>query len=581
MYKKSSWFTLVELIVTITILAVLSTISYMSFWNITTTARDGKREASVNSIEKVLSARATKVWIYPKPSNAVDITYSWWVVFSQWTFWDSVQREIWWQITKIPKDPLYDTEYTYSTSFKRTEYSISYIREEPLDTAYLRYKSANANDLEYREFIWKVKWNYNGQLWFTNTWWINYVFWLPSIVLSDLSETDINNIWDKFVYNWESVIADIYKDKVISPWVITFTPQLVYSWTTLPRSQENLAVLIDNLQNNYIWTEFYSNPNFKNLIELDLSDANELHDYGSYYINHKLWGQFILEYPKDCNAIKIKDSNAISWDYTISPDWSSKIDVYCDMETNWWGRTRLSRWEHDSNSYTYLLSYTEKQGLSWSKVMAKYKRYGKIRVDNWDGTSSEYDFENLDETYAYEVERLDFRKYNSTWLCYESNSINSMVSHLTKWTWWNCGTYEWFNWLRADWLWILYDDLWKTWGGISSYPEYNDDISIWISSDPCLLDEYRDSWLIWFNDLWQITLWNSNPTNTVYNFLWWNSNWCNVISWSVSTFERERDNNWWYFRNRYPDVWLNVWWNLIGNYAEYASWYKFTETYIK
>ena len=67
--KLKNWFTLVELIVVITILAILVTIWFVSFQWFLRDARDGNRVASVKSIWEWLELSSLKVWKYPEPDK--------------------------------------------------------------------------------------------------------------------------------------------------------------------------------------------------------------------------------------------------------------------------------------------------------------------------------------------------------------------------------------------------------------------------------------------------------------------------------------------------------------------------------
>ena len=75
--KKKTWFTLVELIVVITIIAILWTIAFISFQNYTKNARDGVRISDINSLKKNLELFITEKWFYPAPDNGTNITYIW------------------------------------------------------------------------------------------------------------------------------------------------------------------------------------------------------------------------------------------------------------------------------------------------------------------------------------------------------------------------------------------------------------------------------------------------------------------------------------------------------------------------
>jgi prepilin-type N-terminal cleavage/methylation domain-containing protein len=69
-------FTLVELIVVITILAVLGTIAFVSFQGYTTSARDSVRISDLKVIQKALEFELTKNDILPHPDNYITLSAS-------------------------------------------------------------------------------------------------------------------------------------------------------------------------------------------------------------------------------------------------------------------------------------------------------------------------------------------------------------------------------------------------------------------------------------------------------------------------------------------------------------------------
>ena len=81
-------FTLVELIVVITILAILWTIAFISLQWYAKDARDSTGLADLKSIEKALEFQLLKGSKIPKPDNFVEITASWTILSYQWYAWD-------------------------------------------------------------------------------------------------------------------------------------------------------------------------------------------------------------------------------------------------------------------------------------------------------------------------------------------------------------------------------------------------------------------------------------------------------------------------------------------------------------
>jgi prepilin-type N-terminal cleavage/methylation domain-containing protein len=74
--KGLGGFTLVELIVVITILAILGTIGFVSIQGYSSSARDSMRIGNLNNLQKGLNVFQIKSGIYPLPENPVNVTAS-------------------------------------------------------------------------------------------------------------------------------------------------------------------------------------------------------------------------------------------------------------------------------------------------------------------------------------------------------------------------------------------------------------------------------------------------------------------------------------------------------------------------
>lgn len=123
-------FTLVELIVTVTILGVLTTISFVSLGGYSKNARDSVRVSDIANIEKsfrIYSAKNSSQ--YPLSGSGKNVTFSGTTIWNQGTFDDSVSRMVGGMLSKKPVDPQYGNEYTYSVLASGDQYSIASITE--------------------------------------------------------------------------------------------------------------------------------------------------------------------------------------------------------------------------------------------------------------------------------------------------------------------------------------------------------------------------------------------------------------------------------------------------------------------
>ncbi|MDD2871274.1 MAG: prepilin-type N-terminal cleavage/methylation domain-containing protein [Candidatus Gracilibacteria bacterium] len=108
--QKTNGFTLVELIVVITILAILGTIAFISLQGYSSQARDSTRISDLSSMKSSLELFNIDAGKYPLPSDVTEITYSGAVAWSQGTFGETVFSNVD-KLDKIPTDPQTDKQY--------------------------------------------------------------------------------------------------------------------------------------------------------------------------------------------------------------------------------------------------------------------------------------------------------------------------------------------------------------------------------------------------------------------------------------------------------------------------------------
>ena len=126
-------FTLVELIIVITILAILATIWLMSFQSYTSDARDWKRKEDLSSIRSGLELYQAKKASLPMPDNYA-IIQTWWTlnIWYQWYAWSSI---LWliraWESFQDPSDKTY---YTYWIDANKTKYQLLSMLENNQNT---------------------------------------------------------------------------------------------------------------------------------------------------------------------------------------------------------------------------------------------------------------------------------------------------------------------------------------------------------------------------------------------------------------------------------------------------------------
>ena len=129
----SSGFTLVELIVVITILVILWTIGFMSFQNYLVDARDSARVSDMVNMRTGLDAYILKLGVYPEPENPVTLMVSGTIVWYQGYFGDTASNLI--HMSPTPLDPIDKTKYTYRVNSTKSKYQIMGFMEWNTDIA--------------------------------------------------------------------------------------------------------------------------------------------------------------------------------------------------------------------------------------------------------------------------------------------------------------------------------------------------------------------------------------------------------------------------------------------------------------
>ena len=137
--KIKKAFTFIELIITVTIIGILATISYISMTQYWSQAKDSVRVQDLQNISDVLEYSFVHWWSLPTPNWFLAQEEFNWIQFETWTFWwDKVKEYFSWKLAKLPLDPDKNTEYKYSLS-KNWKY---YIIEATLDN-WESYKVSN------------------------------------------------------------------------------------------------------------------------------------------------------------------------------------------------------------------------------------------------------------------------------------------------------------------------------------------------------------------------------------------------------------------------------------------------------
>lgn len=152
-------FTMVELIVTITVLSILGTISFLSFNSYVASSRDSKRIIDLESISASLEIFYKKNnGIYPKPSDAIIISYTGATgLQTPFSYLGFIKNSLRLDFNEIPRDPITSDYYAYGTTIDQKYYEIAATLEnnsEIKKTSYFPIQSAHASgENEYAYII--------------------------------------------------------------------------------------------------------------------------------------------------------------------------------------------------------------------------------------------------------------------------------------------------------------------------------------------------------------------------------------------------------------------------------------------
>ena len=174
MSKKG--FTLVELIVVITILAILGTIVFISLQWYSENARDSRRVADINNIKKALELFVLNTEIYPMPDEVWAASYSWAEIYYQWVLWANVTQNLSRNLKGVPRDPVTEDPYIYSVTENQFQYEVTVVYESSI-----WYSPVPQTHADLSEWIVAIGWNYNGLYVQTD----DYAVPLPSITTAE------------------------------------------------------------------------------------------------------------------------------------------------------------------------------------------------------------------------------------------------------------------------------------------------------------------------------------------------------------------------------------------------------------
>jgi len=418
-FKKIKAFTLVELIVVITILAILWTIAFISLQWYSKIARDSVRISDLSNIEKQLEIRVTIGWKLPIPENKVDITASWTIISYQGYAWENTLNNIW--VHNWWKDPLNDEYYTYVTNVNLNKYEILWFLENQLET----WINNNIELLskwyaiDYTTRIPIVRWN--------NIWVLLSSIDMVPIQKTSTSVDVINTTTEYKVYLNNS-----------DDWIITGTWNVLEAWlyhrineiwscNTILKNWKSIwnGIYKIDPENDWIWFNAYCDMVTDwggwTLLVSQVEPNYFSEEESEYYVSDGVWlvnkysimwkrtlfeqnGKYTFLYRDDSNNEDRWQIIHKNWDIWAS-DWNSTWE--CVFWNNYWVWSKDHYWSKEYCIYTYWLSTWKYVLYDWDNIntwywwivnLSSYATYGFVTFNwkdenNWQNVwSTKYSF---------------------------------------------------------------------------------------------------------------------------------------------------------------------------------------------
>ncbi|MFK7780515.1 MAG: two-component regulator propeller domain-containing protein [Candidatus Gracilibacteria bacterium] len=352
-------FTLVELIVVITILLVLSTIVFYSVTGYLKQARDVSRFENLNRIDFGIELFVIEKGFYPKPDNGIEITFSGSELWNQGTFGDNLLLSIG-KLSAKPVDLVSMNDFTYSLANDGKQYELGAVLES--DQLILNNFVSETYAKSRIPVRSMVVGNYNGFTLSVGTGGLVYILALPTILSYDTTETDIIKLIEKktLAYRGYGNIAASYTGTVfIIDGGFDFDPNIfvLYSGTydNLINNESEWIQLLKNTQSAYTGTILDPNPLLDKILGIDIDLLNP-----SKEVRELAYDLVINDLNISLPIELTSGSNWLTYDLTNGLLDSDTRSITQDSLSNLWFATKNGVSTFIGNTWG---SYTEADGL--------------------------------------------------------------------------------------------------------------------------------------------------------------------------------------------------------------------------
>lgn len=593
MLLNKKGFTLVELIVVITILSILWTIAFVSFQGYGIWARNNVKIQDLRTMETALELFKLERGIYPDPTDAFDVTYQGWLAWKQWKFWEQTRTNVS-RLPKVSLDPSTGTEYAYSITNSRTEFQLWALWEPSVfgQRNPQIFTSVYAAD---QPAIALTIWNYNGKVlsvrWndsATNSTITDYILAVPSIMTRDDTQRDLDQIYrTNLVYDQASNLPSTY----VWTWWKTDgwfdynpTPFVLFEWdlSVLGDKTERVKLALKT-KASYEWTTLENHSNYQELQNIDVDVASEFADIENitqeelealgvsvqaqasnlivWIVSNEVWWIRSPWLTKDVLSDMWENTGGNDWDWWVIDEETASVWAYCDDLTSEWVINLNNAyggvsWIHDQ-AWWCSMTTLDSNGYSYGF----YEGLTDIIPETW------Y-LQNLTTLY---FEPNCFETYNVT----EGIKNLSHLTELLLWQYsWYCNWHISFNVSQEIWSLPLLNSLALMDTDITSIPSIVSSAGnlnyLHLASNP-LLTSIDNIWIL--TSLTELTI-NDNPwINSIPSWIWtlWNLSTLTLSRNDLSNLPLEISN-----LNNLTELYLhwNSWlWNLSRSFDKNAAQY--------
>ena len=464
-------FTLVELIVVITILAILWTIAFISLQWYSRDARDSVRASDVNLMKKSLELYYLDAWKYPTPDNWYIVDYDGDTLWTQWIFWENVLKNLSRNISEIPTDPLTDQNYVYSLANNKSEYEILWLFEWSDLTNLNAINRTNAAETTY---IPKVTWNYNWVFLKTT----NYIVPTPSIINAEVDEANItldtNNIKSQVTNKGQNIPSNLW-NVISQTWALNIILSPYTGTITKNSTDQEKLDAIQAIKDAYTGSELVNEDRISQI--LNTTDNEELIALTETIVLNQAW-----------TSVATTTTTNYTCDDTTKPS------------DNW--HITFTIWTPTSENQAYVQDASN----CWYNCTDWYTGTScEIAPNPYASCSSQWELLTATTTFPW-CDTADIIVCSWAWAWYTISACNVWTT--TASTDWTVSRWQYFQWWRNKWF--AYWDITQqpTQIANASYDSNNDTYwFVWNSN----LSSYRYDWIVnqddnlWWDNSWAWT----------------------------------------------------------------------------